>query len=270
MTIYLLAMSLLLGVVLGSFLNALAYRLPRKESLMTRSHCTTCGKQITAWENIPILSWLVLRGKCSKCKEPISIQYPLIELGTGLIFAALMWAAIQIADPISNVGATLLVAAAFFTFAFVGVLVSLIDLKSMRIPTKAVWLGLLISAIFVGLYTVVTGNWERAVTAIVCALALGAVYFIIWLVKPNALGFGDVRLVTYAGFVLGFVSVGATVFGFFVPWVLAMLWLIPSLVARKRSRKDQVPFGPWIVLGTVVALTVGDIVVKWYLTLGSI
>ena len=269
MTAYLITVSAIFGLLLGSFLNALAYRLPRKESLMTRSHCTQCFKQIRAWENIPVLSWLALRGKCSQCKKPISIQYPLIELFVSATFAGLMWQATRIAPPLDSIAATLIVALLFFSFAFVGVLIALIDLKTMTIPTKAVWIGLAVALVALLGYLLVTGDWQRVVQALIASVIVSAVYFTIWFFKSSALGYGDVRLSVFIGLVLGFVSPGVVVLGFFLPWVLAMIWLFPSLVKRKLSRKDKVPLGPWLVLGTLIAIVFGDIVVKLYLQLGS-
>jgi len=269
MTAFLITIAAIFGVVLGSFLNALAYRLPRGESLMTRSHCTKCDKQITAWENIPVLSWLALRGKCSKCKNPISLQYPLVEAFVGLSFAGAMWSAARIAPPVESTGATLAAAIMFFSFIFVGVLVALIDLKTMTIPSKAVWSGLAVALVALLGYLLITGDWQRALQAVIAAAAVSFVYFAIFFFKDGGVGFGDVRLSVFVGLVLGFVSPGVAVLGFFLPWVLAALWLIPSFIKKTVSGKDKIPFGPWLVLGTILAIVFGDIVVKFYLQLGS-
>lgn len=261
---FFITMGFLLGLVLGSFLNALAYRLPRHESLMTRSHCTTCFKQIHAWENVPVLSWLLLRGRCSGCKERISPRYPLIELGTGATFALLTWRASLIPD--GFIFGTLIL----LSFAFIGVFVTLVDIDSHRIPAKAVYAGLIVALIGALGYQIATGDGFRALTGLIFMAAYFVVYFLMWFFKPGAVGFGDVRLAALTGFVLGWVSTGTALFGFFLPWVLAFLWLIPSLVRKERNGKSTIPFGPWMVLGTLLALIFGDILVGYYLQLGGI
>lgn len=265
MTTFFVVMSFIMGLVLGSFLNALAYRLPRNESLMTRSHCTSCFKQIHAWENIPVISWLFLRGQCSGCKALISVQYPLIELGTGITFAFLVQRASEFGFEGFIFGSLI-----FLSFAFVGVLVSLIDLDIRKIPAGAIFAGLIIAVIGALGYNITTGDGSRAAGALIFMAIYFVIYFLMWLFKPGAIGYGDVRLAALTGFVLGWVSVGTAILGFFLPWFLAMIWLIPALVKGSKGAKTKVPFGPWMVLGTLIALVFGDILVGYYLQLGGI
>ncbi len=258
------AMGFLLGLILGSFLNALAYRLPRGESLMTRSHYTTCFHQITAWENIPVISWLFLRGRCSGCKEPISARYPLIELGTGVAFAYLVARASEFGDGFA--WASLI----FLSFAFIGVYITLVDLDSRKIPTQAVLMGLIFAVIGAIGYSFTVGNDGRALTALISMGAYFIVYFTLWFFKPGAMGYGDVRLAVLTGFVLGWISVGTAVLGFFAPFIVATIWLIPGLITKKSTGKTKIPFGPWMILGTLIAIIFGDIVADYYLQLGGI
>lgn len=253
-----------LGLILGSFLNALAYRLPRGESLMTRSHCTQCFKQIHAWENIPVVSWFFLKGQCSGCKAPISMQYPLVELGTGVTFAFL----VQRASEIEN--GFLWASIIFLGFAFVGMLVTLIDLDIRKIPANAIFSGLIIALLGAIGYSFSTGDNSRAASALAFMAIYFVVYFLLWLFKPGAIGYGDLRLAALSGFVIGWVSIDSAILGFFLPWILAMIWLLPALVKGSKSAKTQIPFGPWIVLGTILALIFGDILVGYYLQLGGI
>lgn len=269
MTLLLISMAAVFGLVIGSFLNALAYRLPTGESLMTRSHCTSCGKQITAWENVPVLSWLVLRGKCSKCKSPISIQYPLVELFVGLSFAGVMWTATRIAPPIDSTLATIAAALPLFTFVFIGVLSGLIDAKTMTIPTKVIWWGFAVALASTAFYAILTGDWQRVLIALLTAAVISLIYFTFFIVREGSVGFGDVRLSVVSGLVLGFISLGTAVLGFFLPWFLAAIWLLPSIVKKQVTMKHKLPFGPWLVLGTILALVFGDIVTTFYLQLGS-
>lgn len=263
---FFVVVSLFFGLILGSFLNALAYRLPRKESLMTRSHCTSCFKQIHAWENIPVISWLFLRGRCSGCKEPISLRYPLVELGTGLAFAFLSWRALDMSCGCSFLF-TLLI---FLSFAFVGIFITLIDLDSRRIPSEAVFSGLIVVLLGVLGYQIASGDSSRSVSGLASMAIYFIVYFLLWLFRPGAIGYGDVRLAGLTGLVLGWVSVETAILGFFLPWFLAMIWLIPSIVKKEKNSKTAIPFGPWMILGTLVAIVFGDILIGYYLRLGGI
>jgi leader peptidase (prepilin peptidase)/N-methyltransferase len=254
-----------LGLLLGSFLNALAYRLPRKESLMTRSHCTVCHKQITAWENIPLISWLFLRGKCSGCKTPISPRYPIIEAGTALIFGVFTYIALTRFE-----AAPIFAALALLSFAFVGILLALIDLDTRKLPTKVIaWGALPVVTGIVG-YIVATGEWSRLWTALIFAGVYLVLYGILWIVKPGGLGFGDVRLSPLIGLTLGFISLGTAAVGFFAAWFLALIWLIPGMLKGKVTGKSKIPFGPWMILGAFVSIVVGDILFSGYLQLGGL
>lgn len=263
MAIY-IALSAVLGLIFGSFLNALAYRLPRHESLMTRSHCTVCHKQITAWENIPVLSWIFLRGRCSGCKTPISTRYPIVELTTAIVFGTFTAVAFSLGDGFLFTTLILL------SFAFVGTLVALIDLDTFKIPANAVYWGFIVAIIGAIGYQLFTGDQERGWRALLFMALYGAVYFIIWFFSPRAMGFGDVRLAPLVGFVLGWVSLGTAAVGFFLPWVLAFLWAIPALIRGKASLTTKIPFGPWIILGSFIAIAFGDILFSGYLQIGSI
>ena len=260
-----------LGLILGSFLNALAYRLPRKESLMTRSHCPKCDKKIHAWENIPVLSWLALRGKCSGCKAPISLQYPLIELGTGLLFAALTAKAYQLTLPNElSLNGFLWVELLLLSFAFIGVLVTLIDLDIRKIPSNIVYSGLAVALLAALGYAVTVGNYSNLIAAVISGAAFYAVYFLLWFLKPGSLGYGDVRLSLLAGFVIGWVAPQASVIGFFLPWFLALIAVVPGLLRKNVDAKTAIPFGPWLVLGSILAILFGDIFANFYLQLGSV
>lgn len=260
-----------LGLLLGSFLNALAYRLPRKESLMTRSHCPKCGKKIHAWENVPVFSWLFLRGKCSGCKAPISIQYPLIELGTAVTFGALTLKAAAITKPTAlALNGFLWLELMLLSFAFVGILVTLIDLDIRKIPGAIVNWGLGFAVVSAAGFFFTEGQPERLIAASISLLVFGAVYFALWFFKPGQLGYGDVRFSLLAGFILGWISPGAAVIGFFLPWFLAFIAVIPGLIRKKMNGKTAIPFGPWLVLGTVLAILFGDILANLYTQLGSI
>lgn len=265
MTIFFVTAAAVLGLLLGSFLNALAYRLPRKESLMTRSHCTVCFKQITAWENVPLFSWLLLRGRCSGCKTPISPRYPLIEAFTAVIFGAFTYVAFSAFGDQALWGAIVLL-----SFAFVGVLLALIDLDTFKLPSKVIYSGFIVALIGAVGYTIASGDPSRGWSAVLFMAIYLALYALLRFIKPKGIGLGDVRLAPLIGFVLGFLSLGSAVVGFFAAWVLAFLWLLPGLISGKVNKKNKIPFGPWMILGAFVAIIFGDILFSGYLQLGGL
>lgn len=264
MDLFFIAMSSLLGLIFGSFLNALAYRLPRKESLFTRSHCTSCMKQITAWENIPVISWVALRGKCSKCKEPISPRYLIVEAFTALLFGLLAAFALTFGE------AFIAVAIMFYGFAFVGIALALIDLDTRRLPSKLIYGGAIVVLAGAGVYQIITDETHRLIAGGIAAFAYLAAYFIMWLVKPGAMGFGDVRLAPLTGFVLGWIAPEIALIGFFLPSFLALLWMLPQIIKKQMTGKTAIPFGPWMILGSFVAIIFSDILSDVYLRLGGI
>lgn len=250
---YIVFIATLLGLLLGSFTNALVYRLPRGESLMTRSHCTTCFHQIAWYENIPVVSWLFLRGRCSGCRQTISARYPLVELGMATVFGLLATRASALGE------GYLFTVGIFLTFAFIGGVVGLIDLDTRKIPTNLVYGGLSVVLALGIAYSLVTGDTSRPLTALVAMAVFFLVHFILWLWKPGAMGFGDVRLSLLTGFVTGWVSAYTALMAFFLPSVLALIWLLPALIGKKASGKTAIPFGPWMVLGALLSVLVTDI-----------
>lgn len=253
MLAYFVFVSVLAGLVLGSFSNALAYRLPRNETLMTRSHCTTCFHEIHWYENIPVLSWLFLRGQCSGCKQPISVRYPLVELGMATVFGLLALRAGELGDGfIFNLSILL-------TFAFIGGVIALIDLDTHKIPSNLVYGGLATVLVFAIGYGVVTGDSSRALSALIAMSVFFVVHFLLWFWKPGAMGFGDVRLSLLVGFVTGWISGPTALMAFFFPSILALAWMLPALLRKTATGKTAIPFGPWMVLGALLSILVTDI-----------
>jgi leader peptidase (prepilin peptidase) / N-methyltransferase len=233
------------GLVIGSFLNVVAYRVPRGESLVAPgSHCTSCGEDVKPWDNVPILSWLMLRGRCRGCGERISAHYPLIELLTGVVFAAIVL--------VNGLDADL---ALELPFAAMLVAVSLIDLEHRIIPNRIV---LPAAGICLVAQTLLEPSPEWAIAA------LGASGFLLVaaLVYPAGMGMGDVKLALLLGAGLGRVVP--------VAMMVAMIAaLVPSaaLFARhgQAARKMKIPFGPFLALGGVVGLFGGDRILDAYL-----
>ena len=268
-------MAVVYGLVFGSFANAVAYRVPTGETLWTRSHYPKCDAQIKAWQNIPVLSWLFLRGKCANCKEPISIQYPAIELLTGVLFGLLTWFVIKqdyanfYYFPYYSIIPPILIAVVLCYFAFIGVVLSIIDFKTMTLPTKLIystWIG---SIVLLSIASYVMKDFDSIKTMLIGGAASMLFYGIIWFVVPRGFGFGDVRLVLLTGSILGWFGIGHAVLGVMLPFILSSIVMVPLLLLKVVDRKTKVPLGPWIIAATIITVFFGDIIVNTYLSIGG-
>lgn len=239
------------GLIIGSFLNVVIYRVPLGQSIVTPgSHCTACGHQIKAWENIPIISFLVLKGKCRSCQAIISWRYPTVELLTGVLFY--LTATVGLSSNFHLVRIAL-------NLFFVSVLIALayIDLDTFRLPDV-----LTLPLLGVGLLgaLVVPGNPDFLESAL-CALGAGGVFWIIARVYPQGMGLGDVKLVAAMGALLGFPSIFLAIFiGSFIGAFVGILFLLMG----KKGLKQQIPFGPYLAMGALIALLWGTEIFNWY------
>jgi leader peptidase (prepilin peptidase) / N-methyltransferase len=235
-----------LGLMIGSFLNVVAYRLPRGESLVKPgSHCTTCGEAVKPWDNVPVLSWLMLRGRCRGCGERISARYPLIELATAVVFAAIA---------IVNGFDTDLILE--LPFAAMLIAVSGIDLEHRIIPNKIV----VPMAVF-GLAATAAVRPDFLVEALIGGAAAFTFMFVIALVHPKGMGMGDVKLAGVMGVFLGLSVVPALLLGFLSGSLVGVAILAKHGAA---GRKRGVPFAPFLALGGLVALLAGAELIDLY------
>ncbi len=236
------------GLILGSFLNVVAYRLPRGESLVhPRSRCPHCDTQLRAIDNIPVLSWLALRGRCHHCGAPISARYPLVELTTGALFAAVV--ATQ-DDAVRIVLGLLLVTAL--------VPITLIDLDHRIIPNVITG-----AASIAALVAIAALDTDFLVEALIAAVAGGGFFFIAAVLYPRGMGMGDVKLAGMLGLYLGRAVAPAILIALLTGVVVGA-----AIIARKgatEGRKTAVPFGPFLALGGIVAFFVGNEMVDAYL-----
>jgi leader peptidase (prepilin peptidase) / N-methyltransferase len=236
------------GAVVGSFLSVVAHRVPRGESIAgPRSRCPGCGAQIAAYDNVPILSWLLLRGRCRHCGERISVRYPLIELATGLLFAAT--ALVFRHEP----------AELMLGLAFVATLaaVTLTDLELRVIPNKI----LIVSAV-AGVALAAALDASSLPERAIASAAAGGLLFAVALAYPRGMGMGDVKLAAVMGLYLGRSVAPALLIGFAAGSLFGL-----ALIARHgaAARKQAVPFGPFLALGGTIGLLVGGQIVDWYL-----
>jgi leader peptidase (prepilin peptidase)/N-methyltransferase len=237
-----------MGAVFGSFLNVVAYRLPRGESLSRpRSRCPGCATPIRPYDNVPVVSWLLLRGRCRSCRAPISPRYPLVEAGTGALCALVVLAKGPDADALLGLALVLLL-----------VPVALIDLDHRIIPNRLMLIGAALGPALVLLTAP-----DAIVEHVLAAVAAGGFFLIAVLAYPRGMGMGDVKL----AFVLGLFLGRAVAPALFVALIAGTL-VGAAVIARKgaaEGRKTAVPFGPFLALGAVVALFAGDAMVDWYL-----
>ena len=237
------------GAVLGSFATALAHRLPRGENWVSdRSRCPACGAGISARDNVPVVSWLVLRGRCRACGESISARYPLAELGLGTLFAAtyLILGDEDLSELILGL-----------VLCFVLVTITLTDLDLRVIPNKLVLAGA-IAAVAVAALSDPDSLPDRALAAAIA----GGFLFLVALAYPRGMGMGDAKLVAMMGLFLGRAVAPAVLIGFAVGAAVGV-----AMIARQgaQARKQAIPFGPFLALGGVIGLWLGDEIVDLYL-----
>jgi leader peptidase (prepilin peptidase)/N-methyltransferase len=236
------------GAIFGSFLNVVAYRLPRGESLARpRSRCPLCQSPIRPYDNVPVLSWLALRGRCRSCKGAIPVRYPLVEAVTGLLCALVVIAKGTDEDALLGLALVLLL-----------VPITLIDLDHRIIPNKLTIAGAVIAPVLV--FATDPGALPEHLIA---GLAAGGFFLLAAIVYPAGMGMGDVKLAAVLGLFLGR-AVGPALFIALVAGTLVGA----AVIARKgtrEGRKTAVPFGPFLAIGGVVALFAGDAMVDWYL-----
>jgi leader peptidase (prepilin peptidase) / N-methyltransferase len=243
-----IALAALLGAVVGSFLNVAAYRLPRRESLVRPgSHCPGCGTPIKPYDNIPVLGWFLLRGRCRHCREPISWRYPLVEALTAVLAVAVVLGKHSAHDVVRGL-------------VLVGILVpiALIDLDHRVIPNRITAPAAAV-AIAIGLALKPAGVPEQLIAG---AAAAGFLLAFV-LAYPRGMGMGDVKLAGVLGLFLGRSVAMALFVAVIVGTVVGAA--VMARVGVERGRKTAVPFGPFLAFGGVVALLAGAPILHWYL-----
>lgn len=247
----------LLGLIVGSFLNVVVHRVPRGESIVRpSSRCPGCQAEIAPRDNIPVLSWLLLRGRCRHCSQPISPRYPAIELATGVLFAL---AAVRFGPSVEL--------AAFAALFASLVAVTAIDLELRLVPKRIVWPTFGTGLVLLAVAAAVLGEPRRLADAALGAAGAFAVLFLIHLISPRGMGFGDVRLAALLGLFLGWLGPAHVGLGLFAGFVAGGLAGILAL-ALGRSRKSALPFAPFLAAGTVLAVLLGRPILDWYLAIG--
>lgn len=241
---------LILGMIIGSFLNVCIYRIPREESIsFPPSHCTNCKNRIRAYDLVPVLSYILLRGKCRYCGEKISIKYPLIELITGVLFMALY----------------IKFGLSFELFKFIVFICFLIVIGIIDLETTDVYLKTTLPGIIIGIIFIIIGGcfygydvWSYIYGGL---LGGGLIYAIVFL--THGMGSGDAEICLLAGIFLGF---KLTIVMMFLSFVIGGIIGLLLIVTKRKSSKDYIPFGPFITLGAILTVFFGQQIINFYIS----
>ncbi len=250
---FLYSIIFLFGLIVGSFLNCIIYRLEISKSFLKgRSFCPYCKHELAWYDLIPIFSFLMLKGKCRYCQKPISIQYPLVELTTALLFVLIINNQLSIIN-FQNLLTTiyLLLTTCFLIIIFV------YDFKHYIIPDKVIFPAIGLAFI----YNLLTTNY-LLLNTLLAALGASAFFLSIYLISRGKwMGFGDVKLSFLMGLILGFPNIlVALFFAFFTGAITGLILIAQS----KKTLKSMVPFGPFLVFGTFLAMFYGEQIINWY------
>jgi leader peptidase (prepilin peptidase)/N-methyltransferase len=250
-----IAISATFGLVVGSFLNVVVHRVPRRESIVKpRSRCPSCETQIATRDNIPVLSWLILRGRCRHCGQPISGRYPMMELATGAVFAAIA----------ARFGVDIVVPA-YLVFAGGLIALAAIDLEHRTLPNRILYpvTGAVLALLAVA--ASVDDRWGSLLRAGAGAALAFVSLFAIWFVYPKGMGFGDVRLAGLIGLGIGWLGLRQVAVGLFLGFLIGAVVGIGLVVAAGQNRKTRIPFGPFMALGALIAVLWGQDLVRLWL-----
>jgi leader peptidase (prepilin peptidase)/N-methyltransferase len=254
----LITFTVLLGLAIGSFLNVVIYRVPRGESLVRpSSHCPACDQPIRNRHNIPIFGWLILRGRCADCHAPISVRYPLVELVTAVVFVAVA-ARMSALDLLPALPA-------YLYFAAIGIALALIDIDCHRLPNAIVLPSFPVVLALLTIAAAWQRDWPSLLRAVESGAVLYAFYFVLAFAYPAGMGFGDVKLAGILGGLLGYLSWSALLIGGFAGFLLGAIVGVAVMASGRGNRKSALPFGPFMIAGTLLAIFATDPIWSWYL-----
>lgn len=241
---------ILLGLCIGSFLNVCIYRIPKEESIgFPPSHCTSCGYKLKLYDLIPVLSYVILKGKCRGCKEKISIQYPIIELINGVLYLLIY---LQYGVSMNTIK--------FMLLTSVMIVIGMIDLKTKFVFTSTTIFTGLFGIVFIVIQWVTEGNIPLD-NIIGGLIGFGLIGLIV--VLTRGMGEGDIEIALVAGLFLG---IKATIFMLFMSFILGGI-VATILLIKKKKGKDEMAFGPYLAIGTIIAIFVGEQIIKLYLSI---
>ena len=253
----------ILGLTVGSFLNCVIYRLKTGQNFLKgHSSCPHCLHQLKWYDLIPVLSFILLKGKCRYCKKPISWQYPLVEIATGSLFLLIFNFQFSIFKQFSIFNFLNLIYYWFIVSLLIVIFVY--DLKWYVIPDKIVYPAIIIALIFNFQFSIFN-QFSIFKFSILSALGTSIFFLAIFLISRGKwLGFGDVKLAFFMGLFLGFPDILVALFLAFLIGAMIGLGLI---IFKKKGLKSEIPFGPFLITGTLIALFWGNQIINWYLNL---
>jgi leader peptidase (prepilin peptidase) / N-methyltransferase len=243
----------LFGLAIGSFLNVVIVRVPDHESIVSPpSSCPYCHTPIAVRDNIPVVSWLLLRGRCRTCQATISVRYPLVELASAALFAGTA----------ARFGYVWELPAYLALFA--GLLaLSWIDCEHLLLPRTIVYpLGLIVAVLLV-VASAATDKWHSLLVGALSAVVWFVLFFLLNLFSPRLLGFGDVRLALVLGLSLGWLGVGYVLFGFVAGNFVGAVIGLALIAAKQIDRQQQIPYGVFLAAGAGIAVFAGPEVLNW-------
>jgi leader peptidase (prepilin peptidase)/N-methyltransferase len=250
MTIIYIAICVL-GLALGSFLNVVIYRLPKGLSLMgPRSQCPSCQAKIHFYDNMPVISFLLLRGRCRQCDAPISWRYPLVELLTGLLMILML---LRFGLSINFVKYSLL--------TLILIPVTFIDIDEKIIPNWLTFSGLIGGVTITLIFQIEL--WLFMLQGMVVGGLFMALLMVLgkWLFKKEAMGMGDLKLLAMIGIYLGITGALLSVY---IGAIIAFILIVIQLLSRRINLKETIPFGPFIAVGALVYIMIGSELIIWY------
>lgn len=234
------------GILIGSFLNVLIYRIPKKENFVTtRSHCMKCGNVLKWYDLIPVFSYLCLGGKCRKCKDKISPQYPMIEAFNGILYVFIFW---RMGFQYTTIIFCLLVSAL--------IVLSVIDFRTFEIPV-----GINYFILFLGLVRLILDykNWSMYIIGFFAVSAF--LYLILIVTKGRGIGGGDIKLMAVCGFILGWKQI---ILAFILGCIIGS---VIHIIRMRITKADHVlAMGPYLSVGIFIAMSYGNAIIDWYLS----
>jgi leader peptidase (prepilin peptidase)/N-methyltransferase len=260
------------GLAIGSFLNVVVHRVPRRLSVVSpASACPGCSSAIAARDNVPVLSWVLLGGRCRNCGMAIPARYPAVEALTAgaFVVVAIRFAPVDAVDGVA-LAAGLLTLVAFLYLAAISVALTAIDLELHRLPNRIVLPGYLVAALLLGTAGALSGDVVALATAGIGAIASFGLYLGLAVARPGGMGMGDVKLAGVLGLFLGFLGPAPLLVGMFAAFLLGGIAGIVVLAARRGTRRTALPFGPWMLVGAWIGIFAGEPLAAAYLSLAGL
>lgn len=260
----------LLGLIFGSFLNVVIWRVPRGLSVVSPpSACPGCAMELRATDNVPVVSWVALGGRCRNCRMSISVRYPIVELITGFLFAVIAaWVSPTMitATTFASTLAAVVTLTALLVLAACSIALAAIDVELHRLPNQIVLFLTVAGAMLLGIAGLLTGDLSALMRAAIGGAVAFVVFFLVALIKPGGMGFGDVKLAGALGIYLGYVGWGSLIIGFFAAFLLGGVVGIILILAKRADRKGGIPFGPWMLAGAWIGIVAGEPLARQYMS----